>query len=78
VLLDPFARAAGLVPTGQFNVGQSEENYCVPGLGLHRDVTDRVWYLTAAPVVEIVSPLRWALQEVRLLRCARRRRGCDR
>jgi Uma2 family endonuclease len=56
VLLDPLARAAGLVPTGQFNVGASEENYRVPDLGLHREFTDRVWYPTAALVVEIVSP----------------------
>jgi len=56
VLLDPLARAAGLVPTGQFNVGRSEENYRVPDLGLHREFTDRVWYPTAALVVEIVSP----------------------
>jgi Uma2 family endonuclease len=56
VLLDPLARAAGLVPTGQFNVGASEENYRVPDLGLLREFTDRVWYPTAALVVEIVSP----------------------
>jgi Uma2 family endonuclease len=56
VLLAPLARAAGLVTTGQFNVGGSEEDYRVPDLGLHRDFTDRVWYPTAALVVEIVSP----------------------
>lgn len=56
VLLAPLAHAAGLVTTGQFNVGGSEEDYRVPDLGLHRDFTDRVWYPTAALVVEIVSP----------------------
>jgi Uma2 family endonuclease len=55
-LLAPLARARGLVHTGQFNVGESERDYRVPDLGLHRDFEDRVWYSTAALVVEIVSP----------------------
>jgi len=56
VLLAPLARAAGLVLTGQFNVGVCEQDYRVPDLGLHREFADRVWYPTAALVVEIVSP----------------------
>jgi Uma2 family endonuclease len=56
VLLAPLARAAGLVLTGQFDVGSSEEDYRVPDLGLHREFSDRVWYPTAAAVLEIVSP----------------------
>jgi Uma2 family endonuclease len=56
VLLAPLARAAGLVLTGQFNVGVSEQDYRIPDLGVHRDFKDRVWYPTAAMVVEIVSP----------------------
>ena len=56
VLLAPLAHAAGLVLTGQFNVGAGEQDYRVPDLGLHRDFADRVWYPTAALVVEIVSP----------------------
>lgn len=56
VLLAPLARAAGLVLTGQFNVGVGEQDYRVPDLGLHRDFADRVWYPTAALIVEIVSP----------------------
>lgn len=55
-LLAPLARAANLTISGQFNVGESEQDYRVPDLGLHRDFTDRVWYPTAALVVEIVSP----------------------
>jgi Uma2 family endonuclease len=55
VLLDPLARAAGLVLTGQFNLG-SERDFRVPDGGLHRDWTDRVWYPAAAMVLEIVSP----------------------
>jgi Uma2 family endonuclease len=56
VLLTPLARAAGLVLTGQFNVGSSEEDYRVPDLGVHRAFSDRVWYPSAMLVIEIVSP----------------------
>ena len=56
VLLTPLARGGGLVLTGQFNVGSSEEDYRVPDLGLHREFSDRVWYPSALLVVEIVSP----------------------
>src|ERR1700757_5097774 len=56
VFLAPLARAAGLVLTTQFNLGDSEQDYRVPDLGMHRDFTDRVWYPTAALVIEIVSP----------------------
>jgi Uma2 family endonuclease len=56
MVLGPLARASGLVVTGQFNVGDSERDYRVPDLGMHRDFSDRVWYATAALVVEIVSP----------------------
>lgn len=55
-LLGPLARAAGLFVTGQFNVGESEQDYRVPDLGLHRPGADGVWLPTAALVVEIVSP----------------------
>jgi Uma2 family endonuclease len=56
LILAPLAERAGLECTGQFNVGESEADYRVPDLGLHRDWTDRVWYPAAALVVEIVSP----------------------
>jgi Uma2 family endonuclease len=55
-LLREPARAAGLTVTGQFNLGTSEHDYRVPDGGLHRDFTDRVFYPTAALVIEIVSP----------------------
>jgi Uma2 family endonuclease len=56
MVLGPLAKSAGLVLTGQFNVGESEQDYRVPDLGMHRNFSDRVWYPTAALVVEIVSP----------------------
>ena len=56
-LLGPLAREAGLEPTmHEFNLGRSEEDFRVPDGGLHREFCDRVWYPTAALVVEIVSP----------------------
>jgi len=56
-LLGPLARAAGLEPTmHEFNLGESEHDFRVPDGGLHREFSDRVWYPTAALVVEIVSP----------------------
>ena len=56
-LLGPLARAAGLEPTmGEFNLGESEEDFRVPDGGLHRPGAGGVWHPTAALVVEIVSP----------------------
>src|SRR5437764_5868510 len=49
------ARAAGLTVTGQFNVGDDEHDYRVPDGGLHREFTDRVFYPTAALVIESIS-----------------------
>ena len=55
VLLRPLAPDAGLLMRGQFNLGE-EGDYRVPDGGLHRDPSDRVYYPTAALVIEIVSP----------------------
>ena len=55
VLLDPYARAAGLVATGPFNLGTSDD-YRVPDQGYHRGLPDQVWVPTAAVLVEVVSP----------------------
>jgi Uma2 family endonuclease len=55
VLLEPFARAAGLVPTGPFNLG-SADDYRVPDHGYHRRLPTVVWVDSAAVVVEVVSP----------------------
>ncbi len=56
-LLGPIARAAGLFPTiGEFNLGDSAEDFRVPDGGLHRKREDTLWYPTAALVIEIVSP----------------------
>jgi len=55
-LLQAPAAAAGLTVVGQFNLGDDEHDYRVPDGGLHRDFADRVFYPTAALVIEIVSP----------------------
>jgi Uma2 family endonuclease len=55
-ILQGTAAAAGLTVVGQFNLGEDEHDYRVPDGGLHRDFTDRVFYSTAALVIEIVSP----------------------
>jgi Uma2 family endonuclease len=56
VVLTPSARDAGLEPTGEFNLGESEHDYRVPDGGLHRPGAGGTWHPTAALVVEIVSP----------------------
>ena len=55
VLIRPLAAAAGLRMRGQFNHGE-DRDYRVPDSGLHHDRADRVYYPTAALVIEIVSP----------------------
>jgi len=55
-LLGPPADAAGLEITGQFNLGQTREDFRVPDGGLHRAGAEGMWHPTAALVVEIVSP----------------------
>jgi Uma2 family endonuclease len=50
------ARAMGLTLTGQVNIGDDEHDYRVPDAVMHREWNDRVWYPTAALVIEIVSP----------------------
>ncbi|HEX3827662.1 MAG TPA: Uma2 family endonuclease [Sporichthyaceae bacterium] len=54
--LEPLARAAGLRGSGPFNIGDSERSFRVPDGGFHRGTLDRVWFPTAAIVVEILSP----------------------
>jgi Uma2 family endonuclease len=54
-LLGPAADRAGLLLSGQFNIGCSE-NYRVPDGGLHRVGRWGTYASTAALVVEIVSP----------------------
>jgi Putative restriction endonuclease len=55
VRLDPLAKAAGLIATGAFNLGEPGD-FRVPDRGLHRVRPDAVWLPTAALVVEIESP----------------------
>jgi hypothetical protein len=53
--LAPFARAASLVGTGPFNLGEPDD-YRVPDGGYHRSLPATVWVSTAVIVVEVVSP----------------------
>lgn len=55
VLLDPYARAAGLVATGPFNLGAADD-YRVPDHGYHHHLPGDVWVASAAVVVEVMSP----------------------
>lgn len=55
-LLRPLAKRAGLHSGGQFNLGESENDFRVPDGGLHRVPPTGVWHRTAALVIEIVSP----------------------
>ena len=51
------SRAVGLFPAmGEFNLGDSEDDFRVPDGGVHRTRLRGVWHTTAALVVEIVSP----------------------
>jgi hypothetical protein len=65
-LLASPAREAGLVPMiSQFNLGDSSEDFRIPDGGLHRGFEDRVFYATAALVIEIVSPRDETWQKLR-------------
>ncbi|MHB8692009.1 MAG: Uma2 family endonuclease [Solirubrobacteraceae bacterium] len=55
-ILRPLAQAAGLEAVGQFNLGESEHDFRVPDGGLHRASPRGTWFVTAALVLEIVSP----------------------
>lgn len=54
-VLRPYARAAGLFGSGQFNLGEPDD-YRVPDGGYHRDRHSAVRVPTAVIVVEILSP----------------------
>ena len=57
VALDGLAREAGLeAAMGEFNLGDSIDDFRVPDGGLHRPGAEGVWLHTAALVVEIISP----------------------
>jgi Uma2 family endonuclease len=56
MILGPAARAAGLEPIGQSNLGEGEHDYRVPDGALHRPGASGTWHPTAALVIEIVSP----------------------
>jgi Uma2 family endonuclease len=56
VALDRPAHTAGLIPAmGEFNLGESEQDFRVPDGGVLRPGADGTWLPTAALVVEIVS-----------------------
>ena len=54
-VLDPRARAAGLVGTTRFNLGVADD-YRAPDLGYHRTPSSELWVPTAAIVVEVLAP----------------------
>lgn len=54
-ILADAASAAGLTPTGPFNIG-GPDDYRVPDLGFHREFPTETFVSTAAIVVEVVSP----------------------
>jgi Uma2 family endonuclease len=53
--LRPYARRAGLLGSGAFNLGEPED-YRVPDRGYHRTRPGTLYVATATVVVEIVSP----------------------
>jgi hypothetical protein len=73
-LLGPVARAAGLVTSGDFNLGEHQDDFRVPDLGIHRRAPTGVWVPTAAIVVEVVSPGDETPGEAAVLCGARRQR----
>jgi len=54
-LLGPVARAAGLIGSSAFNLGQADD-FRVPDRGYHRSMPSAVWVPTATIVVEVISP----------------------
>ncbi len=57
IALDGLAHEAGLeAAMGEFNLGDSIDDFRVPDGGLHRPGAEGVWLHTAALVVEIISP----------------------
>jgi Uma2 family endonuclease len=50
-----LARAAGLIPSPEFNLGEKND-FRVPDRGLHRPEITGDWRPTAAVAVEILSP----------------------
>lgn len=55
VLIEPLARAVGLVGSGPFNLG-GQDNFRVPDHGWHRGSPSGTWIETAAIVLEVESP----------------------
>ncbi len=53
-LIGPLARRAGLVVTGEFNLGEPDD-FRVPDRGVHRRLPRGVWLDQALMVVEILS-----------------------
>ncbi len=53
--LRPFAKRAGLIGSGPFNLG-GPTNFRVPDRGFHHSVPGVVWVESAPVVVEILSP----------------------
>lgn len=54
--LAPFAKAAGLVLVGSFNLGDGPDNFRVPDLGVRDPGPDAVYLPTCRVVIEVLSP----------------------
>jgi Uma2 family endonuclease len=54
-LLGPAARAAGLEPSSEFNLGEPND-YRIPDGGLHHGPPDGLYLPTVAVAIEILSP----------------------
>ena len=63
VALRPYARAAGLIGSDAFSLGEPTD-YRVPDGGYHRSRPGTLYVATAAVVVEIVSPDDEAFQKL--------------
>lgn len=56
IVLEPFARAAGLWSGGEFNLGEDEKNFRVPDGGWFDALEDALFARTASVVLEVLSP----------------------
>jgi hypothetical protein len=56
MLLDPYAKAAGLDLVGAFNLGEGPEDFRVPDLGVRDPGPDAVYLPTCRVAVEVLSP----------------------
>lgn len=56
LIIRPLGAQVGLTMTSQCNIGEGIHDYRVPDCTLHRPGAHGDWHLTAALVIEVVSP----------------------